>query len=286
MNKISILILFSLILSACSSADKSEGPEIEIPAGVKESLAFEYLMHDVEGIVFNMLHSLHERDDGEIETHVTFNIFSGRGYCASQTLDASLNRLTLNFANGCSDESDRLRSGIIDISYTDPEDRIGNVMDITLNDFALNNLVFNGEIRMENVSTVNSDDEKNYTISFSNLELTINLEPSIFSGQRTIHYEKTDGNVFETTEVDYYADNEVEFQLSNGDTYNLSTPTVTRQAFECWLDDSFLPIYGQQTLANSEGSVNIDYDTGGCNLTVSLNTSSGESGIFTLSEIL
>jgi len=286
MKKTSILILLFIVFSTCSNHVDPKDPDIVIPEGVKESLAFEYLIHDVEGIVFNMLHYLHERDRGEARTHVTFNIFSGRGACASQNLDTDLNQLILDFSSGCSDNSDRVRKGVIDISYTDPENGIGNVMEIVLTDFALNNLVFNGEIRIENVSNINSDDQKDYMISFSNLALTINLESSIFTGVRTVHYEKADGSVFETTEVEYFAENNIDFLLSNGSSFNLTTPTATKQGFGCWLDGFYLPSFGIQRLSNSGELTTIDYNTGGCDLSVSLQTNNENPGIFVLSEIL
>lgn len=78
------------------------------------------MIHEVEGIVFNMLNSLHERNKGEIETHADYNVFVGRGECATQQLNTDLNLPDLNYGGGCSDDSQKFRSGSIRISYTAP----------------------------------------------------------------------------------------------------------------------------------------------------------------------
>ena len=133
------LLLF-LGISACSDDPGNLDNPSDFPPGIKEALAFEYLIHDIEGIIFNLFHSLHERDRGAIETHVAFNIFSGRGACASQQLNTDLNRIILNFSDACSGQTDRIRGGILLIDYTDPENKIGNLITITLDQYRLNGL--------------------------------------------------------------------------------------------------------------------------------------------------
>ncbi|NVK84394.1 MAG: hypothetical protein HWE21_08735 [Cytophagia bacterium] len=280
-----LLVFITFLFFGCTTdPTPSIEEEFNIPVGVKEPLIFEYLIHDVEGIVFNMLYSLHERDKGQANTHIAFNVFSGRGTCANQTLDADGNELVLDFSVGCIDDSERLRSGIIKINYTDPEDGIGNMMTIHLNQFKINNLELDGSLSIENVSTVNSGDEKGYSISFSNLSLNVNTETSSFTGNRQIHYEKVDGNVFETTELTYLTSSNFSFTLQNGNEYTVSTPTALSHAFSCWQGYTYFPFSGKQIIEGNNSPTEIEYI--GCDYTFEFKTADDEIWRFDLNAIL
>lgn len=288
MSKTNLTAAICLIILSLS-CDPNKGntePSLNIPEGTKESLVFEYLIHDVEGIVFNMFHSLHERDQGEANTHIAFNVFEGRGACANQTLNTAQNELVLDFSFGCIDDSERLRSGIIEINYTNPDDEIGNVIVIQLDQFRINNIGLSGGLTIENVSTVSSDNIKDYSISFNDLALNINSEISHFTGNRQIHYEKVDGNVFETTELNYLTSSNLSFELENGTEFEVSTPTATSHAFYCWLDYFYFPISGNQFIETGNYRIEIDYNTGSCNYSFNLTESGAEPQIFDLNAIL
>lgn len=267
----SFLILSTLLLFGCKDdPTPSIEEEFDIPVAVKEPLVFEYLIHDVEGIVFNMLFDLHERDQGEAATHASYNIFDGRGECADQDLNTDNNRLSLNFKDGCLDDSERYRQGQITIDYSDPLNRPGTIIDVTLTGYLINQVGLNGTLRIENISQTNSDDVKTYQLSFSNLELSIKTESSIFSGTRNIHYEKEDGNVFETTELTYLTSSNLSLTLQNGNEYAVSTPTSMNHAFSCWKGYAYFPFSGKQIIEGNNTQTEIDYI--GCNYTFDIKT--------------
>ncbi|WP_420385793.1 hypothetical protein [Roseivirga sp.] len=287
MLKQHLLYLFtlSILLSACTSTN-TEDLELKIPEGSKEAVVFEYLIHDVEGVIFNMLFSLHERDQGELYTHAAYNVFSNRGACAHQTLNTNINRLTLDFTQTCTSENGLIRQGQIEINYSDPEDYIGHQMSIVLNNYRVNQIGFNGSISIENTSTTNSADNKTYLISFNDLELIIGSETSLFSGNRAVHYEKDDGAQFETTELTYSAINNLSYTLVNSQTFNLQTPASTLQVFECWLAQQYFPISGRQTISGQNSSIELDFETGGCNNTLHIQAEGEERKTLDLSAIL
>lgn len=289
---ITTLILALLVLSSCSSGDPeppmepSIEEEFDIPFGVKEPLALEYMIHDVEGIVFNILYDLNERDNGEAATHETYNIFAGRGKCASQDLNPDNNRLILDFNNGCTDDFERYRQGQITIDYSDPNNTPGTIVDVTLTEYFINSISLNGNIRIENLSQTNSDATKTYRLSFSNLQLGIASENSTFSGVRNIHYEKVDGSQYETTTVSYSTSNELNYELSNGLEFQLENSTSALNAFDCWLNGLFLPLSGTQDIEGNNSQIQIDFATGGCNYSLYLSEGSNEKKLFELSQIL
>ena len=70
-------LIIALLFASCHKDDVvvlSE-PNIPLPEGISEALAFELLVHQVESTTLNVLHSLSERDRGAANTHINFNIF-------------------------------------------------------------------------------------------------------------------------------------------------------------------------------------------------------------------
>lgn len=283
-------IIISILTLGCSKVDPilTVEEQFDIPQGVKEPLAFEFMIHDVEGIVFNLLHSLHERDQGVVSTHEDYNVFAGRGECANQQLDTDLNILLLNYGNGCTDDSQKIRRGQIELNYSDPDDKIGNVVTVVLRNYHLNGLGLNGQIRIENISQTNSTDAKRYSLSFSNLELTINSESSIFTGNREVNYAKNNGNQFETTELDYFASNNYRFEISGQKAFNLSTPSTLLNTFNCWLNEAYFPKSGAfsiQEVAQKE-TITIDFGSGTCDYSLLITDIDHNQKSFDLSAIL
>lgn len=285
-----LLPAFILLLLFSCKTDVTPEPTIEetfdIPKGVKEALAFEYMIHDVEGIVFNMFYSLHTRDQGVISTHADFNIFSQRGNCAFQNLNPDTNQLILNFGTGCTDDLERLRKGAIEIAYTDPNDQIGNIMTITLSDYFYSTLGLDGQITIENISQTNNEDARTYSISFSNLQLTINTETSTFTGARNIDYEKIDGAQFENTQADYRTINNFSYETQGGESYELATTSTAINSFACWLNKYYLPRSGEQTITSANADIEIDFGNGFCDYNLLIKTGNEESRDFDLAAIL
>jgi hypothetical protein len=283
-------IIVSILVFGCSKVNPIPTVEeqFDIPEGVKEPLAFEFMIHDVEGIVFNLLHSLHERDQGVVSTHEDYNVFAGRGECANQQLDTNLNILLLNYGNGCTDDSQKIRRGQIELNYSDPDDKIGNVVTVVLRNYHLNGLGLHGQIRIENISQTNSTDAKRYSLSFSNLELTINSESSIFTGNREVNYAKKNGSQFETTELDYFASNNYRFEISGQKAFNLSTPSTLLNTFNCWLNETYFPKSGAfsiQEVAQKE-TTSIDFGSGACDYGLLITDIDNNQKSFDLSAIL
>ena len=277
-----------MLLISCRQEDPPP-PTIEeiynIPSGVKESLIYEFMIHEIEGIVLNILYDLHERDGGVAATHEDYNVFSGRGNCAEQTLDDQANMLTLHFSNTCeSDVNGWKRTGTITISYTDPKDGPGNIVIVNIDEFKLGGLGINGTLQMENISTSSSTESRNYILRMTNLELSVNNEASFFSGHRNINYTKENGNDFESTRLDYTSINDLSFEIANGDQFSMSQTTA--QGFDCWLENIFFPNGGSIELQNDSGVITIDFGTQSCDYDVVILENDGEGKRFSLAEIL
>lgn len=287
--KLLFLLALTSLLPSCKTCCDSPSTIEEtynIPKGVKESLAYEHMIHEVEGIVFNMLNSLHERDKGEIETHADYNVFAGRGECATQQLDTDLNLLVLNYSDGCTDDFQKFRSGSIEISYTDPLDQIGNTLQVTLDNYRFSGLGLEGQIRIENISQTNSNDAKSYSISFTNLELSINGEISLHTGNRSVEYIKEDGSQYETTTLEYRTTNNIEFEISGGQVFSFETASTHINNFDCWLNQQFLPKRGTSLLKSPNQDIEIDYDTGLCDYSLYIQVGNEEPKAFDLAVIL
>jgi len=271
----------------CESEDHPTTIEeaFQIPEGVKEPLAFAYMIHDVEGIVFNNLFELYEHDRGTAATHEEYNIFNGRGACAIQTFNPVSNELILSFGAGCTDDNQNLRKGLMTVHYTDPEDGIGNEITIDLEQFFFNSLGLNGQIKIINTSQVQSSRDKSYEIVFTNLELFIDSEKSEFSGKRMIDYSKEDGRDFETTTMDYHTQNDFDY-ITEGGYFNLETSSTNYTRLGCWFNGFFQPSIGKELITSSKRNIEIDYGTGGCNYILNLTFDNKEPRTFDLSAIL
>lgn len=282
--------IFSILIFGCSKEDPTPTIEeqLQIPEGIKEPLAFEYMIHDVEGIVFNLLYSLHARDQGVVSTHEDYNVFAGRGDCAKQELDTNLKTIILDYGNGCTSDSQIIRQGLIELNYSDPEDQIGNIITVDLKNYQLNGLGLNGQARIENISQSNSTDAKRYSLSFSNLELTVNSESSIFTGNREISYTKGNGSQFETTELDYFTSNNYSYIIPRNKTFNLSTSATLLNTFNCWLNEKYFPKSGILTI-QEEGQVETittDFGSGACDYDLLITDTINNQKSFDLSAIL
>ncbi|WP_286747985.1 hypothetical protein [Roseivirga sp. UBA1976] len=259
-------LIIALLFASCHKDDVvvlSE-PNIPLPEGISEALAFELLVHQVESTTLNVLHSLSERDRGAANTHINFNIFSDRGTCGGQFLDTSNNQLLLSFGEGCIDGTGYTLKGSILLDYDHPADTPGNTIRITLTDFELNNISLNGVLELTNTSENNSDTQKSYRLEFDDLTLTLRGKSTPFEGSRNIQYEKTNGRDHLDTKANYLTSNSWHFTLPSGTTFELINTGPNLSTFSCWLHKVYLPARGSLQVDNGETTLQIDLNTNAC----------------------
>ncbi len=168
LNKTTLLVVLLCTIVSCGNNDDSSTPPddsstlpINDPFAIEvstEAIA-EFIDDDIEKLVlFHLLNLAQSNEGGIIETHLPDDPFRSRNDCANHSVNETTGEIIIDFASGCEGTNGILRAGKITASFTEEENGVFKDIQITLDQYAVENIAVEGSRHLIN----NANSETKY----------------------------------------------------------------------------------------------------------------------------
>lgn len=264
----SILFGSLLMISACSNEEDTAGIE-EIDEVTAEAVV-DFVNDDIDNIVMNNIDQIGGVSGASSDSQ-RFKPFSDRSGCATKSHQEDVQRIVIDFGDGCVGNDDIERSGKIIIEYTDRRNVPGAVVTTTFEDFYVNGNKVEGTRVLTNTS-VTTDAQRSFNITVSNGRIIFeDGSERTFEANRT----RTWSANRTSDEVILTVTGSSSGTTRDGDAFsmNITTPIVFKNS--CRQVGVKVAVQGVRTLSLAGEIRTIDYGDGTCDNLVTITNADG-----------